>query len=114
MNSKIHVIEPDTEEYDMLSGSLQATKKRRRATTALYNEVAEAYNRCEIDGFVVAEDLNTKRVSNLEKVFAGRGLIRVTDYDIFRPSADAQGNSIPVDQRKTLIKRYTETLMRIV
>ena len=114
MNSRILVIEPDTDMHEQLSGSLQATRKRRHATTALYNEIAEAYNRCEVEGFVVADGLNDKRISNLEKVFSNRGLTRYADYDVYRPTMDAEGITIPKDQRKTLIKRMNETLMRVV
>ena len=55
MTSKIMVISPDSDMHAQLTGSLNATRKRRHATTALYNDVAEAYNHCEIDGFVVVE-----------------------------------------------------------
>lgn len=114
MTSKIMVISPDSDMHAQLTGSLNATRKRRHATTALYNDVAEAYNHCEIDGFVVVDNLNDKRVSNLEKVFLNRGLTRYADYDIYRPVMDARGNPIAKDQRKTLLKRMTDTLMRVV
>lgn len=114
MNNGIVVIDPESELHEQLTGSLQATRKRNHATTALYNSIAEAYNRCEIDGFVVVSDLNDKRISNLEKVFNNRGLTRSEDYDIFRPTIDAEGTPIPKAKRKTLLKRMSDAMMRVV
>lgn len=112
--TKIRVIEPDTEQYEMLSGSLQTTRRRRHASTSLYNDIAEAYNQLEIEAMLLIEELSDKRISNLEKVFTNRGLVRYTDFDIFRPATDTAGNPIPKESRKTLIKRLTEALMRVV
>ena len=112
--TKIRAIEPDSEAYDMINGSLQTTRRRRHASTPLYNDVATAYNQLEVEGFLLIDDLNHKRISNLEKVLTNRGLVRYTDYDLYRPSIDNSGNPIPKDQRKTLIKRLTEALMRVV
>ena len=114
MTSKIQVIDPSSELYERISGSLQQTKRRRHATTSLYNEVSEAYNRTEVEGFIVVDELNDKRLSNLEKVFLNRGLVRYVDYDVFRPTVDAEGNPITKENRKTLIKRMTDVLMRVV
>ena len=114
MTGKIEIISPTNEQYDKISESLQATKRRKFATTSLYNSIAEAYNRCDIDGFLIAPELNEKRVANLEKVFSNRGVTRYQDYDIYRPSIDADGKPIEKEKRRTLLKRLSATLMRVV
>ena len=112
--SNISIIPPDSELYEDISGSLKATKKRRHAITELYNEISEAYNRAEVDGFLVIESIEDKRLSNLEKVFLNRGLKRHIDYEIYRPLVDKQGVTIPKEQRKTLMKKLTDTVLRVV
>jgi hypothetical protein len=114
MSNGIMIIEPETEMHARLTGSLQATRKRSHATTTLYNAVAEAYNKCEVEGYIVVTDLNDKRVSNLEKVFLNRGLSRNVDFEIYRPTCDESGAPIPKSKRKTLLKKISATLMRVV
>lgn len=113
-NPHIEILSPGDDLYDSVNEALQVTKNKRKETTVLYNGIAEAYNSAEVEDFLVIDEVNDRRISNLEKVFSNRGLRRYVDYDLYRPTTDKSGEPIRRADRKTLIKRLSMSMMRVV
>jgi hypothetical protein len=111
--SRIQVYAPGDDNYDEVEKAAQAAGTAKTAATERYNEIANAYNAADPGSYLSMPDSDL-RISNLEKVFFNRGLVRDADYLISRPAVDLHGKRLHRDARPVLIRKLTDTVMRVV
>ena len=110
----IQVYFPDDEDYDAIDRVVTQQGAARSTATKHYNEIAEAYNSSDVGSYLSLGDKDL-RLSNVEKVFFNRGLVRDTDYSLSRPSVDITGKKkLRRDERPARLQRLTDAVMRIV
>lgn len=111
--SEIEVFEPGTEAHGTVAEAVSKSSMSKIAATEHYNAIAVAYNGSSIEAYIRIDGKGI-RLSNLEKVFFNRGIIRDTDYTLFRPNVDVDGKRLHREDRPVLLQKLTDAVMRIV
>lgn len=109
----ISVIEknhPEYEKFDVKDEDLSP----RRASTAFYNEVIDAYNHIEEGDVLVVPLPESIRFFNMKNVLEGRGLKSGIDFHLVRMDKDTAGEVLPKVQRPAKLKKLTATKARHV
>lgn len=105
MSDDIEVYAPGNEVCEDLDCLIKASASKR--PTLDYNHLASRYNKAKVGSILVMGDATT-RVNNLNRILGLRGLAKEEDYILRRPRENTNGEQIPVNERKVLIKKLTE------
>jgi hypothetical protein len=111
--SDIQTYNPGDENYAAVKQVVAAAGSAKSAATERYNEIAEAFNSANVETYLSILDKDM-RLSNLEKVFFNRGLVRDTDYTLSRPAVDIGGKKLHREERPVLICKLSNAVMRVV
>jgi hypothetical protein len=109
----IQMYNPGDDNYEAVEQVVTAAGSAKSAATERYNEIAEAFNAANTDAYLSILDKDM-RLSNLEKVFFNRGLVRDTDYTLSRPAVDIGGKKLHREERPVLIRKLSNAVMRVV
>lgn len=107
------VVKPGTLSYDKLTRETAIRGHASQDVTLLYDSVALRYNMSEPGDLLVLNLPNKPVVGNLRKIFSARGLTE-SDFRLFQPMRDADGNRYEKADRPIVLQRITGKEMRTV
>lgn len=105
----ITIISPGTGAHKALKESALESKA---SSTPIYNLIAHAYNKAELDGFITIP--GSVHSSNLKRVLENRGLANGEDYEIVRLTKDKEGRPLPKASKAVLLHKLSANLMRVI
>lgn len=105
--SEIQTVVPGDEIYEKIDSTL----KWQQAERIDYAELAIQYNQAPENSILLIKADPRVKLGNLARVLSGRGLLRESDYLLYRVKRSASGTLLPIVDRPIALKRLSTAPM---